>query len=60
MPFFLLFPFLSSNIYSQEYVNSPKFEYKVISSIESITPMGLGRSRLIDNNEEMNYTSLTT
>ena len=57
---FLLYPFLSSNLHSQEYVNSQKFEYKVISSVESIIPMGLGRSRLIENNEEMNYISLTT
>ena len=56
----LLYQFLSSNVHSQEYVNSQKFEYKVISSVESIIPMGLGRSRLIENNEEMNYTSLTT
>ena len=57
---FLLHPFLSSNLHSQEYFNSQKFEYKVISSVESIIPMGLGRSRLIENNEEMNYISLTT
>ena len=57
---FLLYPFLSFNVHSQEYVNSQKFEYKVISSVESIIPMGLGRSRLIENNEEMNYISLTT
>ena len=56
----LLYQFLSSNVHSQEYVNSQKFEYKVISSVESIIPMGLGRSRLIENNEEMNYISLTT
>jgi len=43
-----------SCIYSQTY------EFKVISSVESIVPMGLGRSRLIENNEVVDYTSLTT
>lgn len=36
-------------------------EYKVITSVESIVPNGLGRSRLISNNEEKvqwQYTQL--
>ena len=43
-----------SSAYSQTY------EYKIISSIESIIPMGLGRSRLIENSQVMDYTALTT
>ena len=35
-------------------------EYKVITSVESIVPMGLGRSRLISANEEKDYKEFTT
>lgn len=37
-----------------------KFEYKVITSVESIIPSGLGRSRIIDSNEERNYEDFTS
>ena len=30
-------------------------EYKIITSVESIVPAGIGRSRLISVNEEKNY-----
>jgi hypothetical protein len=30
-------------------------QYKVITSVESIVPSGLGRSRIIDGNEEKDY-----
>lgn len=36
------------------------WEYKVITSIESIVPMGIGRSRIIENEQEMNYESFTS
>lgn len=36
------------------------FEYKVITSVESIVPNGLGRSRLISANEERNYKEFTS
>ena len=36
------------------------FEYKVVTSVESIVPMGLGRSRILENNEEKDYKALTT
>lgn len=36
------------------------YEYKVITTIESIVPMGLGRSRIIANNEDVNYKDFTT
>ena len=51
-----------SSVYSQQTFKRPKqtFEYKIISSIESIIPMGLGRSRLIENSQVMDYTALTT
>jgi len=35
-------------------------EYKVVTSVESIVPMGLGRSRLISANEQKDYKEFTT
>ena len=35
-------------------------EYKVITSVESIVPAGIGRSRIIENNEEVKVDDLTT
>jgi hypothetical protein len=35
-------------------------EYKVITSVESIVPAGLGRSRLISTDEERNYKDFTS
>ena len=35
-------------------------EYKVITVIESIVPMGLGRSRIIENGSEIDYNKFTT
>ena len=38
----------------------PKFEIKVITSVESIVPLGLGRSRIISSNAERNYDEFTS
>jgi hypothetical protein len=35
-------------------------QYAVITSIESIIPMGLGRSRIISNKEDLNTANFTT
>ena len=35
-------------------------EYKVVTSVESIVPMGLGRSRLISANEDKDYKEFTS
>ena len=35
-------------------------EFKVITSVESIISSGLGRSRIIDGNEEKDYTEFTS
>jgi len=35
-------------------------EYKIITTVESIVPMGLGRSRIIDQKQPMDYTKATT
>ena len=34
-------------------------EYKIITSVESIVPNGLGRSRLISSSEDRNYQDFT-
>ncbi|WP_394343249.1 hypothetical protein [Mariniflexile fucanivorans] len=46
-----LFAFIESNA---------QVEYKVITSVESIVPNGLGRSRIISANEEKNYKDYTS
>lgn len=51
--FFLL---LTTSILSAE---AQKYEYKIITSIESIVPMGLGRSRIISVNDSRNYKDFT-
>ena len=35
-------------------------EYKVITTVESIVPGGVGRSRIVENNQEMDYKQFTT
>lgn len=35
-------------------------EYKVITSVESIVPSGLGRSRLVSSNEQRDFESFTS
>ncbi|ALJ04941.1 hypothetical protein APS56_07305 [Pseudalgibacter alginicilyticus] len=37
-----------------------QLEYKVVTSVESIVPNGLGRSRIISSNEEKNYKDFTS
>ena len=38
----------------------PKYEYRFMTTIESIIPMGLGRSRIIIENEEIDPSVFTT
>lgn len=35
-------------------------EYKIITTVESVVPMGLGRSRMMDPQEQATYKDLTT
>lgn len=35
-------------------------EYKILTSVESIVPMGIGRSRIIENTTEVNAAAYTT
>ncbi|WOD44472.1 hypothetical protein [Hwangdonia lutea] len=46
-----LFTFIDSNA---------QVEYKVVTSVESIVPNGLGRSRIVSANEEKDYKEYTT
>jgi hypothetical protein len=39
---------------------SAQYEFKIVTSVESIVPMGLGRSRIIENNGAVNADELTT
>lgn len=39
---------------------SQQVEYKVVTSVESIVPMGLGRSRIIESKQAVSTEDLTT
>ena len=41
-------------------MDAQQYEYKVITSVESIIPSGLGRSRIIQANDERNYEDFTS
>ncbi|MBG6133191.1 hypothetical protein IWQ47_004475 [Aquimarina sp. EL_43] len=45
---------------SSAQTSTPKYEVKVITSVESIVPSGLGRSRLISANAERDYKEFTS
>ena len=40
--------------------NGQVSEFKIVTTIESIVPGGLGRSRIIENGTEVDYTQFTT
>ncbi|MET2986123.1 hypothetical protein [Aureibaculum conchae] len=44
----------------EETTSKPKFEIKVITSVESIVPSGLGRSRIISSNVDRDYKDFTS
>ncbi|WP_143153163.1 hypothetical protein [Arenibacter palladensis] len=46
-------------MYGQE-ISKQAFEIKVITSVESIIPSGLGRSRLISSNDQRDYKQFTS
>lgn len=50
---------ITTNVFSQE-TSKQAFEIKVITSVESIIPSGLGRSRLISSNSERDYKQFTS
>jgi len=41
-------------------VNAQTYEYRIVTSIESVVPMGIGRSRIISNQEDKDYKAYTT
>jgi hypothetical protein len=41
-------------------INAQAYQYKIITSIESVVPMGLGRSRIISEQEDKNYKDYTS
>ncbi|SHF10200.1 hypothetical protein SAMN03080594_102606 [Arenibacter palladensis] len=47
------------HMYGQE-ISKQAFEIKVITSVESIIPSGLGRSRLISSNDQRDYKQFTS
>jgi len=55
----VLFTLLVTNVFAQE-TEKQEFEVKVITSVESIIPSGLGRSRLISAKDERNYKQFTS
>ena len=52
--FLISFLFIALGIQAQSY------KYKIVTSIESIVPGGVGRSRIIENGTEVDYTQFTT
>lgn len=54
-----IFIALSICLFSFIEINA-QIEYKVVTSVESIVPNGLGRSRIISANEEKDYKEYTT
>ncbi|OAD92395.1 hypothetical protein A7A78_00305 [Aequorivita soesokkakensis] len=54
--FYVLF---ISPVFSQE-TTKQAFEIKVITSVESIVPSGLGRSRIISSNDERDYKQFSS
>lgn len=40
--------------------NAQTYEFKVVTSVESIIPSGLGRSRIISANDDRDYKAFTT
>ncbi|WP_431158960.1 hypothetical protein [Winogradskyella poriferorum] len=55
----LLLGAISFSFISKE-VAYKEIEYKVVTSVESIVPNGLGRSRLISSNVERDYNEFTS
>lgn len=41
-------------------INAQQYEYKVITSVESVVPSGLGRSRIISAAEKKDYSEFAT
>ena len=51
---------LMVNAQSTSNISNDQFEIKIITSIESIVPSGIGRSRLISSNEKRDHNRFTS
>lgn len=59
----LIFAFLfslSAFSYSQQLGNKPVREFKIVTVVESIVPMGIGRSRIIDSQTQVDASEFAT
>ena len=56
----LCFVLVSAFAKAQSQPSTPKYEVKIITSVESIVPSGLGRSRIVDAQEERNYQQFSS
>lgn len=52
--FLILLAFLAASLVL------PAQEYKVVTTVESVVPMGLGRSRIIETTDSLNVEDFTT
>ncbi len=55
-----IFKILILTIFLISFDSSAQTEYKVITSVESIVPNGIGRSRLISSNDVKDYKEFTS
>ncbi|WP_235841584.1 hypothetical protein [Confluentibacter sediminis] len=53
------FTLFTTTLFSQESIKQA-FEIKVITSVESIVPSGLGRSRIVSANDERDYAQFSS
>lgn len=58
LPIIAITLLFSMNSIAQEHAN--KYEVKIITSVESIVPNGLGRSRLISSTEKRDYKEFSS
>jgi hypothetical protein len=52
---FLLFILFAGNL-----AVAQSYDYRIVTSVESVVPGGAGRSRIIENGTEVDYTEFTT
>lgn len=52
--------YIALAIFTISNVKAQQYEYKVITSVESIVPNGLGRSRIVSASEDKDYKEFTT
>ncbi|MGB5780724.1 MAG: hypothetical protein WBM42_02525 [Eudoraea sp.] len=57
---FKKFLFVALLLVSVMEIKAQAFEYRIVTSIESVVPMGLGRSRIISAQEDKDYTEYTS